>query len=129
MPVVLKQRAPDWGTDASTKKAKQMTPNENAVQQTKDRISREKEQDKIKHDRMLDRARLVRARRKNAETNPREGADKMNGVKFNPKDMVTFQNHNPVAKHARKFNKSAVMRDRKKDSKRGYTKHKGKIDG
>lgn len=33
---------------------------------------------------------------------------------------------NPVAKHARKFNKSSVMRDRKKDDKRGYTKHKGK---
>lgn len=123
----------EWGTDAATKWAKKITPGyeveEDAVKQTKDRISREKEQDKIKHDRMLDRARLARARRKNRETNPRESADKMNGNTFNSKDMVTFQNHNPVAKHARKFNKSAVMRDRKKDSKRGYTKHKGKIDG
>jgi len=31
---------------------------------------------------------------------------------------------NPVAKHSRKFNKSHVMRDRKKDDKRGYRKHK-----
>jgi hypothetical protein len=33
---------------------------------------------------------------------------------------------NPVAKHARKFNKGGPMRDRKKDDKRGYMKHKGK---
>jgi len=141
--------APEWGTDASTRTAKKKTPgerNEDAMQQTKDRISREKEADRVKHDRMLDRARLVRARRKNAETNPRDNpraakeatydrphppagiksGDQMNANKFNPQDMVT---HNPVAKHARKFNKSAIMRDRKKDSKRGYTKHKGKIDG
>jgi len=120
----------EWGTDAATKWAKKITPGyeveEDAVKQTRDRISKEKELDKIKHDRMLDRARLVRARRKNAETNPNESADKINSVKFNPQDMVTT---NPVAKHARKFNKSVVMRDRKKDSKRGYTKHKGKIDG
>ena len=32
---------------------------------------------------------------------------------------------NPVAKHAATFNKAHVMRDRKKDAKRGYTKHKG----
>lgn len=32
--------------------------------------------------------------------------------------------NNPVAKNAGSFNKSAVMRDRKKDDKRGYTKHK-----
>lgn len=31
---------------------------------------------------------------------------------------------NPVAKHARKFNKAVVMRDRKKDAKRGYRKHR-----
>ena len=142
----------EWGTDAATKYAKKLTPgerNEDAMQQTKDRISREKQADRVKHDRMLDRARLVRARRKNAETNPRDNpraakeatydrphppagiksGDQMNANKFDPKDMATFQNHNPVAKHARKFNKSAVMRDRKKDSKRGYTKHKGKTDG
>ena len=33
---------------------------------------------------------------------------------------------NPVAKNARKFNKGGPMRDRKKDDKRGYMKHKGK---
>ena len=33
---------------------------------------------------------------------------------------------NPVAKHARTFNKAQTMRDRKKDAKRGYQKHKGK---
>jgi hypothetical protein len=31
---------------------------------------------------------------------------------------------NLVAKHARKFNKSHVHRDRKKAMKRGYRKHK-----
>jgi hypothetical protein len=30
---------------------------------------------------------------------------------------------NPVAKHAAAFNKAHVMRDRKKDAKRGYIKH------
>lgn len=34
---------------------------------------------------------------------------------------------NPVAKFARKFNKAAVQKDRKKADKRGYTKHKRKI--
>ena len=34
--------------------------------------------------------------------------------------------HNPVAKHARSFNKAAVHRDRKKAAKRGATKHKEK---
>ena len=32
---------------------------------------------------------------------------------------------NFVAKHSRSVNKSSVFRDRKKDSKRGYSKHKG----
>lgn len=31
---------------------------------------------------------------------------------------------NPVAKHSRRFNRAQVMRDRKKDAKRGYRKHK-----
>lgn len=34
--------------------------------------------------------------------------------------------NNPVAKHARTFNKSSVQADRKKQQKRGYSKHKGK---
>jgi len=36
--------------------------------------------------------------------------------------------NNFVAKHARTFCKSHVMIDRKKDSKRGKIKHKGKWD-
>ena len=32
--------------------------------------------------------------------------------------------NNLVAKHARKYNKSVIFKDRKKDSKRGYNKHK-----
>lgn len=35
--------------------------------------------------------------------------------------------NNLVAKHARKFNKAAVYRDKKKATKRGYTKHKGSV--
>lgn len=31
--------------------------------------------------------------------------------------------NNPVAKYSRQFNKAHVMRDRKKDAKRGYRKH------
>jgi hypothetical protein len=123
----------EWGTDAATKWAKSMTPGEmqeadDEVSVVRKNIEREKEQDKQKHDRMLDRARLLRTRRKNAETNPRENADKMNGVKYNPKSEVGTS-RNPVAKNLNKFNKPATHTDRKKDSKRGYTKHKGKIDG
>ena len=31
---------------------------------------------------------------------------------------------NPVAKHLRAFNRPAVQRDRKKDDRRGYEKHR-----
>ena len=31
---------------------------------------------------------------------------------------------NPVARYSRTFNKAHVMRDRKKDDKRGYEKHR-----
>ena len=41
---------------------------EDAVKQARTIIDREKEQDKKKHDRMLDRARLVKAKNKNRET-------------------------------------------------------------
>lgn len=44
---------------------------EDAVSDARRRIEREKEQDKVKFDRILDRARLARARRKNRETNPK----------------------------------------------------------
>jgi hypothetical protein len=35
--------------------------------------------------------------------------------------------NNLVAKHARKFNLSHVFRDRKKDFRKGYCKHKKKF--
>jgi hypothetical protein len=41
---------------------------EDAVQQARDAIKREKEQDTKKHDKLLDRARLARAKKKNRET-------------------------------------------------------------
>jgi cytochrome c-type biogenesis protein CcmE len=34
---------------------------------------------------------------------------------------------NLVAKHARTYNKAHVFKDRKKASKRGYRKHKGRM--
>lgn len=35
-----------------------------------------------------------------------------------------MKSRNFVAKHARTFNKATVHRDKKKSTKRGYTKHK-----
>jgi len=35
--------------------------------------------------------------------------------------------NNPVAKYARKYNKSAVHIDRKKATKKGYRKHKDRF--
>lgn len=130
---------PEWGTPASTKHGKKVTPGQNVKEDelkvARDIIDKEQEVDKRKFDRMLDKARLARAIRKNRGLpDPRSGmkasgqkktteaADKMNSVKFNPQDMVT---RNPVAKHARKFNKAAVHTDRKKAQKKGYVKHKG----
>jgi hypothetical protein len=43
-----------------------------------------------------------------------------------PYELMRHRNY--VAKHASKFNKSVVYSDKLKDSKRGYVKHKGKID-
>lgn len=37
-----------------------------------------------------------------------------------------MKTRNLVAKNLNKFNKPAVQRDRKKDAKRGYNKHKGR---
>jgi len=59
---------PEWGTPASTKSAKKTTPGEvkeDEVQQARDKIDREKAQDKQKFDRILDKARLARTTRKN----------------------------------------------------------------
>lgn len=80
---------------------------EDAVARAKEKIEREKEADKVKHDKIMDRARIRKARQQNRETNPRESS-------------------NPVAKNLNKFNKPATHRDRKKDNNRGYVKHKGK---
>lgn len=44
----------------------------NPVKSTRAEIEREKKADKVKHDRMLDRARLARAKMKNRETTPRK---------------------------------------------------------
>ena len=41
---------------------------EDAIKIAQDKIDREKEADTLKHDRMLDRARLARARAKNRAT-------------------------------------------------------------
>ena len=43
-----------------------------------------------------------------------------------PHELMKHRNY--VAKHASKFNKSVVHSDKLKDSKRGYVKHKGKLD-
>jgi hypothetical protein len=150
---------PEWGTPASTKKAKKTTPGESTevpqdkdiskrsgsqpskyhkglskatkiardravkkmygegkqIDLAKDKISREKEADKVKHDSMLDRARSQDVRAKNKATNPTKEASE--------------PSKNPVAKYARKFNKATVQKDRKKADKRGYIKHKGKKGG
>lgn len=60
----------DYGTPESIKILKKETPgqNENAIKVAKDRIDREKERDAAKHDRMMDRARLKRARNINRKT-------------------------------------------------------------
>jgi len=138
---VREENQPEWGTPASTKKAKKMTPNEaksaDEVDNARKIIDREMERDKEKFTSMIKRARLARARRKNREDDVKEGScgDKMNGVKFNPKDMATFRKRNtegaknPVAKNMNKFNKPATHRDKKKDAKRGYQKHKGQLNG
>lgn len=140
---------PEWGTPESTNSAKKLTPGQqeedleiidavDPVKIAKDKIGKEKQSDKIKHDRILDRVRLARARARNAQTKPdqkdrnfrNESADKMNGVSFDPRSTITFRKRNteatknPVAKHAHKFNKAKVEPDKKKEVKKGYTKHK-----
>lgn len=67
---------PGWGTPEATKKAKKFVPGQNEakgdeVAIARDVIDQELQTDKIKHDRILDRARLNRARRKNKQTNPK----------------------------------------------------------
>tara|TARA_R110002020_G_scaffold62378_1_gene167031 strand:- start:252 stop:509 length:258 start_codon:yes stop_codon:yes gene_type:complete len=42
------------------------------------------------------------------------------------KSPYQLKNRNPVAKHAHKFNKNQVHKDKHRESKRGYVKHRGK---
>jgi len=107
------ENQPEWGTDASVKKAKKMTPNEakDEVDIARQSIDREQERDNEKFKSMIARARLARARRKNREDETREAKG------------------NPVAKNLNKFNKPATHKDKKKDVKRGYVKHKGQLNG
>ena len=65
----------EWGTDSATKYAKKLTPGEvkeDEVDDARSEIEREREQNnrrlRRRHDRLLDRARVARARRKNRET-------------------------------------------------------------
>ena len=62
--------AGEWGTDKLRKRYEKDTPNEqqDPVKTARANIEREIEQDKKRHDRVLDRARLARARMKNLET-------------------------------------------------------------
>lgn len=111
---------PEWGTPESTKKAKRITPNEEVdpVDRAKDKISREKETDKVKHDKMLDRARVRSVNRINRSTVPNQQQKETNK---NPAK-------NPVAKFASRFNKAKVEPDKKKQTKSGYLKHKNTIN-
>ena len=73
---------PDWGTPESTKNAKKKTPGEkfsfknfdesSATDLAKKRINREKRADAVRHDRMMDRARLKQTIIKNRETKPND---------------------------------------------------------
>ena len=67
-PELKYESAGEEGTDTLVKKYKKDTPMEDAVANAKDRIKAEKEADKKKHDGLLDRARLARAKAKNRST-------------------------------------------------------------
>lgn len=73
--LVREEKQPEWGTPESTRKAKKFTPGENVKEQekkpneldkAKQQISSEKMRDERKYDRILDRARLIHARKMNA---------------------------------------------------------------
>ena len=67
---ITTENAGEEGTDKLVKKYKKDTPQqcEDAVKTAQQKIKREKEADKRKHDAILDRARLARARAKNRAT-------------------------------------------------------------
>lgn len=73
---MIEGNQPEWGTPEATKKAKKFVPGQNEAKDdevalAKDSIEKETRADKIKHDRILDRARLNRARRINNKTTPK----------------------------------------------------------
>jgi hypothetical protein len=47
------------------------------------------------------------------------------GVKMRRAPPSQLKNRNLVAKHAHKFNKNQVHKDKHRETKRGYVKHKG----
>lgn len=114
---------PEWGKPESTKHGKKITPGQNVKEDelkvARNAIDKEQESDKRKFDRMLDKARLARAIRKNRGLPDPRSNMKASGQK-------KTESTNPVAKHAHKFNKAAVHTDKKKAQKKGYVKHKGK---
>ena len=80
---------PEWGTPEATKKLRKEVPGQEDCdvveqtamdraketiardkQQARDMIAKEKQKDKVKHDRLLDRARTAMARKKNRQTKP-----------------------------------------------------------
>lgn len=77
--LIKEEKQPEWGTPASTKKAKKYVPGQTAapvvkektedkteVDKAKVQVSLEKQRDERKYDRILDRARLIHARKLNA---------------------------------------------------------------
>ena len=66
--VITTENAGEEGTDTLVKKYKKDTPMEDAVKTAQTKIKREKESDRKKHDAILDRARLARAKAKNRST-------------------------------------------------------------
>jgi len=114
---VREENQPEWGTPESTKRAKKVTPGEvqeDEVKFARDQIAKELERDKEKFKDMVARARLARARRKNREADIKDRQESKG---------------NPVAKNLNKFNRPATHKDKKKDAKRGYVKHKGQLNG
>ena len=85
MTTALKTNNPDMkkkfgkrlsGSGRAYQRLKKMGATEDAVKMAKDKINREKEMDATKHDRLMDRARLAKARAKNRQT---EGTDAPKG--------------------------------------------------
>lgn len=102
------QTKPSKYTKAYNKMFDEKFKRDDEISSVRKVINRELDADKIRHDRMIDKARLTKARRQAQETNPRKESTK-----------------NPVAKFAHKFNKPVVHTDKKKETKKGYVKHKG----